>query len=129
MQKEHLSIKTIFDDKNYSLAIEEFTSFIDRFESSSLTLRARFWRAESNLRIKNWSSAAEGFLTTFSSDPNGPLSSYALFGLVLSLAELGEHRQSCAALNEIENRDREKFLQFYDQLQAFGKNLNCSAYQ
>ncbi len=127
-QKEYLSIKTIFDDGNYVLAIEEFTSFIMRFESSKLTLRAKFLRAESNLRIENWSLAAEDFLDTFSSQPNGPLSPYALFGLVLSLSELGEYEQSCAALFEIKRRNPEKFNQFKDQLQVSKKSLNCNEY-
>ena len=127
-QKEYLSIKTIFDDGNYVLAIEEFTSFIMRFESSKLTLRAKFLRAESNLRIENWSLAAEDFLDTFSAQPNGPLSPYALFGLVLSLSELGEFEQSCAALFEIKRRHPEKFNQFKDQLQVSKKSLNCNDY-
>ena len=127
-QKEYLSIKTIFDDGNYVLAIEEFTSFITRFESSKLTLRAKFLRAESNLRIENWSLAAEDFLDTFSSQPNGPLSPYALFGLVLSLFELGEYEQSCAALFEIKRRSPEKFDQFKDQLKVSTKSLNCNEY-
>ena len=127
-QKEYLSIKTIFDDGNYVLAIEEFTSFIMRFESSKLTLRAKFLRAESNLRIENWSLAAEDFLDTFSSQPNGPLSPYALFGLVLSLSELGEYEQSCAALFEIKRRNPEKFNQFKDQLKVSTKSLNCNEY-
>ncbi len=128
-QKEYLSIKAIFDDENYLLAIEEFTSFISRFDSSKLALRAKFWKAESNLRLNRWRPAAEGFLDTFSSDPNGPLSSYALFGLVLSLSELGENQQSCVTLSEIESRDKEKFRKFEKQLQTFGKDLNCSAYE
>ena len=127
-QKEYLSIKTIFNDGNYVLAIEEFTSFIMRFESSKLTLRAKFLRAESNLRIENWSLAAEDFLDTFSSQPNGPLSPYALFGLVLSLFELGEYEQSCAALFEIKRRSPEKFDQFKDQLKVSTKSLNCNEY-
>ena len=127
-QKEYLSIKTIFDDGNYVLAIEEFTSFIMRFESSKLTLRAKFLRAESNLRMENWSLAAEDFLDTFSSQPNGPLSPYALFGLVLSLFELGEYEQSCAALFEIKRRSPEKFNQFKDQLKVSKKSLNCNEY-
>ena len=127
-QKEYLSIKTIFDDGNYVLAIEEFTSFIMRFESSKLTLRAKFLRAESNLRMENWSPAAEDFLDTFSSQPNGPLSPYALFGLVLSLFELGEYEQSCAALFEIKRRSPEKFDQFKDQLKVSTKSLNCNEY-
>ena len=127
-QKEYLSIKTIFDDGNYVLAIEEFTSFIMRFESSKLTLRAKFLRAESNLRIENWSLAAEDFLDTFSSQPNGPLSPYALFGLVLSLSELGEIKQSCAALFEIKRRHPEKFNQFKDQLKLSKKSLSCNEY-
>ena len=127
-QKEYLSIKAIFDDGNYVLAIEEFTSFIMRFESSKLTLRAKFLRGESNLRIENWSLAAEDFLDTFSSQPNGPLSPYALFGLVLSLSELGEIEQSCAALFEIKRRHPEKFNQFKDQLQLSKKSLNCNEY-
>ncbi len=121
-QKEYLSIKAIFDDGNYVLAIEEFTSFIMRFESSKLTLRAKFLRGESNLRIENWSLAAEDFLDTFSSQPNGPLSPYALFGLVLSLSELGEIEQSCAALFEIKRRHPEKFNQFKDQLKLSKKS-------
>ena len=127
-QKEYLSIKAIFDDGNYVLAIEEFTSFIMRFESSKLTLRAKFLRGESNLRIENWSLAAEDFLDTFSSQPNGPLSPYALFGLVLSLSELGEIEQSCAALFEIKRRHPEKFNQFKNQLQLSKNNLNCNEY-
>ncbi len=127
-QREYLSIKTIFDDGNYVLAIEEFTSFIMRFESSKLTLRAKFLRAESNLRIENWSLAAEDFLDTFSSKPNGPLSPYALFGLALSLSELGEYEQSCAALFEIKRRNPEKFNQFKDQLKVSTKSLNCNEY-
>ena len=127
-QKEYLSIKTIFDDGNYVLAIEEFTSFIMRFESSKLTLRAKFLRGESNLRIENWSLAAEDFLDTFSAQPNGPLSPYALFGLVLSLSELGEFEQSCGALFEIKRRHPEKFNQFKDQLQLSKKSLNCNEY-
>ena len=127
-QKEYLSIKAIFDDGNYVLAIEEFTSFITRFESSKLTLRAKFLRGESNLRIENWSLAAEDFLDTFSSQPNGPLSPYALFGLVLSLSELGEIEQSCAALFEIKRRHPEKFNQFKDQLKLSKKSLSCNEY-
>ncbi len=127
-QKEYLSIKAIFDDGNYVLAIEEFTSFIMRFESSKLALRAKFLRAESNLRIENWSLAAEDFLDTFSSQPNGPLSPYALFGLVLSLSELGEIEQSCAALFEIKRRHPEKFNQFKDQLKLSKKSLSCNEY-
>jgi len=127
-QKEYLSIKAIFDDGNYVLAIEEFTSFIMRFESSKLTLRAKFLRGESNLRIENWSLAAEDFLDTFSSQPNGPLSPYALFGLVLSLSELGEIEQSCAALFEIKRRHPEKFNQFKDQLKLSKKSLSCNEY-
>ena len=85
-------------------------------------------RAESNLRIENWSLAAEDFLDTFSSQPNGPLSPYALFGLVLSLFELGEYEQSCSALFEIKRRSPEKFDQFKDQLKVSTKSLNCNEY-
>ena len=61
-QREYLSIKTIFDSKNYVLAIEQFSSFIERFKTSKLILKAKFWRAESNLRLGNWELAAEEFL-------------------------------------------------------------------
>lgn len=124
-QREYLSIKTIFDSKNYVLAIEQFSSFIERFKTSKLILKAKFWRAESNLRLGNWELAAEEFLETFGSEPNGPLSIYALFGLVLSLSELGEYKQSCTALLEIEKRNQEKFKKFQDQLMSYGKDLEC----
>ena len=107
-----------------TLAIEQFSSFIERFKTSKLILKAKFWRAESNLRLGNWELAAEEFLETFGSEPNGPLSIYALFGLVLSLSELGEYKQSCTALLEIEKRNRKNSKSFH-QLMSYGKDLEC----
>lgn len=124
-QKEYLSIKTIFENGNYALAVEEFTSFLERFDESKLKLQAKFWRAESNLRLNNWTESAGDFLDVFSSDPNGPISLYALFGIVLNFSELGQYNQSCAALFEIKSRDEEEFEKFQGQLESFGKNLNC----
>ena len=124
-QREYLSVKAIFDDGNYELAVEEFNSFLERFSGSTLSLQVKFWRAESYLRLKNWTSAAEGFLEVFSANPNGNLSVYSLFGLVLSLSELGEKKQSCAALIEIKDRNVLKFNEFQEQLTTYGKNLNC----
>ena len=124
-RREYLSVKSIFDDGNYELAIEEFTSFLERFSGSELSLQVKFWRSESYLRLNLWPSAAEGFLEVFSADPNGSLSVYSLFGLALSLSELGELGQSCSALQEIKNRDVLKFNEFQEQLTSYGKNLNC----
>ncbi len=124
-QREYLSVKAIFDGGNYELAVEEFSSFLERFSGSKLSLQVKFWRSESYLRLKNWPSAAEGFLEVFSADSNGALSVYSLFGLVLSLSELGEKEQSCSALLEIKNRNALKFNEFQEQLINYGKNLNC----
>ena len=125
-QREYLSIKAIFDDGNYELAVEEFGGFLDRFTGSKLSLKVKFWRSESYLRLRNWTSAAEGFLEVFSADPNGALSVYSLFGLVLSLSEIGEQKQACAALIEIKNRNILKFNEFQEQLTTYGKNINCN---
>jgi len=78
--------------------------FLNSFPDGPLTSEARYLQGEALSMQGDYQNAARAYLSGFSGAPNSAFASRSLFGLSVSLFELGQGDQACLTLAEIQIR-------------------------
>ncbi len=79
-------------------------SFLNNYPDGPLTSEARYLQGEALALAGDFQNAARSYLSGFSGAPDSPFAPLSLFGLSLSLFELGQGDQACLTLSEIQIR-------------------------
>ena len=86
--------------EDYRGAANGFEEFLTRYKDNELAANAQYWLGESYYAQQDYSSAARAFLTAYSDYPKSSKASGALLKLGISLGELNQKQDACAALRE-----------------------------
>ncbi len=114
-----------YDAGNYQAASEMFSRFVETYTVGPLTGEAQFRKGQSLAGLQDWGGAARGYLDSFSGAPNGPFAADSLFGLAVSLGELGQIEQACLTFDEIRIRYPDKAALMGNDIMAQKQRLSC----
>jgi tol-pal system protein YbgF len=109
---------------SFRSAADQFATFTQTYPGGPLSAEAHFLRGEALEALDEMAPAARAYLASFSSDPEGAQAPRALYKLGTSLEELGQHKEACVTLNEVEIRfpDADAVLESRSAL----RNLGCN---
>jgi len=85
-------------------AARALAEFLTNFPDGPLTSEARYWQGEALAMQGDFQNAARSYLSGFSGAPDGAFAARSLYGLSISLFELGQGEQACLTLAEIQIR-------------------------
>ncbi|MDQ7070757.1 MAG: tol-pal system protein YbgF [Rhodobacterales bacterium] len=92
------------DAQEFRAAADQFTAFSQTYPGSPLETKAQFLRGKSLEGAGDITDAARAYLAAFSRNPKGPVAPNALFNLGRSLGRLGQTKEACVTLAEVEGR-------------------------
>lgn len=110
--------------EEYQAAADQFRAFNQTYPGSPLSAEAYLRQGESLEGIGATSEAARAYLESYSGHPNNYTAPEALFRLGSALGKLGQFREACVTLNEVEVRHPGD--EFVDAAQAEMLTLQCS---
>ena len=87
-----------------SAASLQLAEFLSSFPDGPLTSEARYLQGEALALQNDYQNAARAYLSSFSGAPDSAFAPLSLFGLSVSLYELGQGDQACLTLAEIQIR-------------------------
>ena len=90
--------------KNFAAAEENFQRIIDDYPHYKLRPNAYYWLGETFYARKDYNKAAMAFLDGKRQYPNSPKAGHNLYKLAMSLHYLGESKEACIALDEVEQK-------------------------
>ncbi len=89
-------------DGSYDQAETGLKDFISRFPDHTLTPNARYWLGETFYVRKDYTQAARVFAEAYQQAPKGPKGPDNLLKLGLSLAGMGNKKDACIALTQLQ---------------------------
>jgi tol-pal system protein YbgF len=107
-------------------AAKGFNEFILQFPDNDLTPNAQYWLGESYYAQQNYSEAARAFLTAYTKYPESSKASGALLKLGISLGELDQKDDACAALGEFGRKYPNASAIELNRAKVARQDLNCS---
>ena len=90
--------------KNFVAAEKNFQRIIDDYPHYKLRPNAYYWLGETFYARKDYNKAAMAFLDGKRQYPNSPKAGHNLYKLAMSLHFLGESKEACIALDEVEKK-------------------------
>lgn len=93
-----------YNQGEYSIAAEQFGTFLTKYPYGPKAAEAAYWRGESLAANGQWNLAARSYLDSFSGAPEGDNAPNALYRLGVSLGRLGQTKEACLTLAEMGNR-------------------------
>jgi len=96
--------KKALDEGDGAGAATQLAAFLASFPDGPLTSEARFLQGEALAMQGDFQNAARSYLSGFSGAPDGAFAPRSLYGLSVSLFELGQGEQACLTLAEIQIR-------------------------
>ena len=96
--------KKALEEGDGASASSQLAAFLASFPDGPLTSEARFLQGEALAMQGDYQNAARSYLSGFSGAPDGKFAPLSLFGLSVSLFELGQADQACLTLAEIQIR-------------------------
>ncbi|MEQ9576027.1 MAG: tol-pal system protein YbgF, partial [Rhodospirillales bacterium] len=78
-----------------------FKEFLGKHEAGGLAGNARYWLGETHYARAEYVKAAEVFLQGFEKDPKGGKAPDSLLKLAMSLGQLGQNKEGCAAIDKL----------------------------
>lgn len=78
-----------------------FKEFLSKHDGSGLASNARYWLGETHYARAEYVKAAEVFLQGFEKDPKGGKAPDSLLKLAMSLGQLGQNKEGCAAIEKL----------------------------
>lgn len=96
--------KKALDDGDGSGASLMLTNFLINFPDGPLTSEVQYLHGEALAMSGDFQNAARAYLSGFSGSPDGPFAPLSLYGLSVSLFQLGQAEQACLTLAEIQIR-------------------------
>ena len=94
--------KSSLDRRDYAAAQSGFDKIIKDYPQDSLTPNAYYWLGETYYSQKNYNKAALVFLDGKRKFPQSPKAGHSLYKLAMSLHFLGEDKEACITLDEVE---------------------------
>jgi tol-pal system protein YbgF len=92
---------TLLRQKNYNVAEQAFSSFIDRYPGHALAGNAKYWLGETFYVRGDYERAAREFAEAYQKYPDGAKAPDNLLKLGMSLAGMGKKEDACLALAEL----------------------------
>ena len=96
--------KKALDEGDGASASRQLAAFLSSFPDGPLTTQARYLQGEALALQGDYQNAARSYLSGFSGAPDSPFAPLSLYGLSVSLFELGQGDQACLTLAEIQIR-------------------------
>lgn len=96
--------KKALEEGDGASAASLLAAFLGSFPDGPLTSEARFLQGEALVMQGDYQNAARAYLSGFSGAPDSTFAPLSLFGLSVSLYELGQRDQACLTLAEIQIR-------------------------
>lgn len=78
-----------------------FKEFLAKNDGGALAGNARYWLGETHYARAEYVKAAEVFLQGFEKDPKGGKAPDSLLKLAMSLGQLGQNKEGCAAIDKL----------------------------
>ena len=96
--------KKALDAGDGASAATQLSAFLRDFPDGPLTAQARYLQGEALALQGDYQNAARAYLGSFSGTPDSPFAPLSLYGLSVSLFQLGQGDQACLTLAEIQIR-------------------------
>jgi len=96
--------KKVLSEGDGAEAARQLAAFLSNFPDGPLTSEARYLQGEALALTGDYQNAARSYLSGFSGAPDSPFAPLSLYGLSVSLFELGQGDQACLTLAEIQIR-------------------------
>jgi tetratricopeptide (TPR) repeat protein len=125
-EREAIAIRSAdlrFENQDYRGAVEGYSNYLKQFPSGINRAKAYFFRAESYIKLQNYTNAAQDYESTVSLHPN-TFSDRALEKAALTYFNLKNYSKALTNYRLMENRFTEEDKKIEAQLQI----INC-AYQ
>jgi tol-pal system protein YbgF len=107
-------------------AAQGFNEFVLQFPDNELTPNAQYWLGESYYAQQNYAEAARSFLTAYTKYPQSSKASGALLKLGISLGEMDQKDDACAALGEFGRKYPNASAIELNRAKVARQDLNCS---
>ncbi len=78
-----------------------FKEFLAKHDGGDLSGNARYWLGETHYARAEYVKAAEVFLQGYEKDPKGGKAPDSLLKLAMSLGQLGQNKEACAAIDKL----------------------------
>lgn len=111
---------------NFPAAAQGFNDFILQFPDNELTPNAQYWLGEAYYAQASYSEAARAFLTAYTKYPESSKASGALLKLGISLGQLDQKDDACAALREFGQKYPGASSIEINRAKVARQDLNCS---
>jgi len=112
--------------KNFASAEKNFQRIIDEYPHYKLRPNAYYWLGETYYARKDYNKAAMTFLDGKRQYPESPKAGHNLYKLAMSLHYLGESKEACIALQEVEQTYLPKDEGLRRPLMSGKTKANCS---
>lgn len=96
--------KKALDEGDGAGASVQLAAFLSNYPDGPLTSEVRYLQGEALAMSGDFQNAARAYLSGFSGAPDSPFAPLSLFGLSVSLFQLGQAEQACLTLAEIQIR-------------------------
>jgi len=107
-------------------AAQGFNEFILQFPDNELTPNAQYWLGEAYYAQQNYAEAARAFLTAYTKYPESSKASGSLLKLGISLGEMDQKDDACAALREFGQKYPNASAIELNRAKVARQDLNCS---
>lgn len=109
---------------DHGVAAQKFASFSENYPGSPMEARAKLLLGEALEAAGELTKAARAYLAAFSRDPEGADAPMALYHLGNALGRLGQSKEACVTLAEVEGRF--PTAQAVLEAKSAMRNLGCS---
>ena len=92
-------------NRQYDVAEQEFSSFLEQYPNHALSGNAKYWLGETFYVRGQYEKASRIFAEGYQADTKGPKAADNLLKLGMSLAGLGKADDACVALGQIEKEN------------------------
>lgn len=109
----------------YDQAEQRLRQFLNTYGESPLRGEALYWLGESQLTRGAYSEAARSFLDGYNADAQGEKAARTLYRLGVTLGRLGQQRDACLTLAEVETRFPSADSALLDDVVDEATSLGC----
>jgi len=126
------SPESLYERSNESLLRRQFgdaeagfRTFLQKYPDHSLAGSAQYWLGETYYAQRDYKQAAQAFLSGYKQYPNSRRAPDSLVKLGISLGQLGQTQQACAAYGAVDT-EFPKAVEARKRAQAEAKRAGCS---
>jgi len=112
--------------KDYAGAASGLAAFMKANPEDPLAGAAAYWLGESHYAQGQFDAAAAAFLTGLKKYPKSTKAPDSMLKLGMTLAEMGQKKEACAALADIPNRYPSASLAIKQRAQKERQRIGCS---